>query len=264
MHYSTLIVLSSLAASAVARPPRQYAGSARATSQCQGGYNPPPCFTDGNTFPPKDKWPDFETLWSCHLNNINEVDSTTNIPYNFPNETAAIKAQLQAVSTTAGTDPRFALAIMMRESIGHTDVGCADQSSGYPACGLFQNKDGKNPNVAVPDCSTTPECPLDKITAMITCGVAGCGGDVKGDWMNVKLAYNKYPEQWGPMARMYNSGSVPNPNNLTQVPIENGQPAGIPYYAQDIGNLIMGHSTDETFGEGSACQGPSQRRLRLH
>ena len=167
---------------------------------------------------------------------------------NTPDEMKNIKNDIQSIAGQ-NVDPRLALAIMMRESTGQTKQPCGDTKSGNPACGLFQNKDTRLPDDPnrVPTCESTQPCPADKINYMIQCGIQGCGNGFSNinDCLN-----NQEHGKWPEATRCYNTGSIPDPQNLKAITVK-GQDWGVPLYPMDIGNILMGLTTDVVYNQ---CQ----------
>ncbi|KAL9624747.1 MAG: hypothetical protein Q9160_001101 [Pyrenula sp. 1 TL-2023] len=130
-----------------------------------------------------------------------------------------------------GMDKRFALAIMMRESSGNIHSECGDEEH---SCGLYQVKDGNVPNTHVPSCYQKPVCPKETTDKMIQCGLVGCDNG----YANVKQCWQKYPNNYGATARCFNAGYY------TPVVLQDlSQGGGVPSYAQDVGNILIGASS---------------------
>lgn len=147
-------------------------------------------------------------------------------------EIAGIRNAITYWSSQSGVDDRFILAVMMRESSGVTTTPCGDNGA---SCGLMQVM---GPNV--PSCYNMPHpCPNSTISTMIQCGTAGCnppgtGGSYLSDCLS------RYGQLVGAAARCYNTGSVPNPNNWTDIENASGKSYGIQSYVQDTANILLG------------------------
>ncbi|KAL9106630.1 MAG: hypothetical protein Q9227_008350 [Pyrenula ochraceoflavens] len=202
------------------------------------------CYSPGlPNFPDQTTWFDLNTLWNIHSASMNQT--------NMPKENQWIRQYIHQIASDAKVDERFALAIMMRESTGIAKQPCGDEkdcpaSGCLPACGIFQNKDGKNPNTDVPTCQNVPqgqECPEQDIQKMCQCGIQGCNNQ---GYANIQDCQNRYPGNYAAIARCYNTGSVPSLSDLTQT-----AGSGVKLYPQDIGNFLMGLTTDQVY---NTCQ----------
>ncbi|ORY10318.1 hypothetical protein BCR34DRAFT_588659 [Clohesyomyces aquaticus] len=190
---------------------------------------------DGSTgagWPKQGDWMDFESLWKLNEPTISASCSQFNQANNSPDETAAIKAGIEAASSSSGVPKEFLLAVMMQESKGCVRVPTTNYGVRNP--GLFQDHDGK---ATCNEGGVQNPCPKDTITTMIMEG-AGVGNDF-GLKQTIELSKASDVSKYYKGARIFNSGSLPAGGNL-------GGGVATHCYASDIANRLIGWASDST------------------
>ncbi|KAL8808688.1 MAG: hypothetical protein Q9223_004086 [Gallowayella weberi] len=145
-----------------------------------------------------------------------------------PDEADAAIAAIQSVTNSAGLDPRIVFAMVMQESSGKVRPIIGDNGLSF---GLMQVQ-----NSAIPLCNdyAKNECPADVITTQIEFGVFGHEGT--GSPVAPGIAYWLGAEggDIGRALRGYNTGNVPDPNDLTNAG------AATKSYVSDVANRLTG------------------------
>ncbi|KAL8653025.1 MAG: hypothetical protein Q9210_002343 [Variospora velana] len=182
----------------------------------------PICYRFASQFPPKSAWVSLNCLISHARPAM--VTSFNNGPSEADNAIAAIKA----VSRQARIDPRIAFAVMMQESSGKVRPIIGDTGKSY---GLFQVQ---QPGIPLCNNYAKNHCPKSVITSQVQNGIYGHNGTSTPPqapglayWMRVQR------DNIGRAVRGYNSGSVPNPSDLTNATATRS-------YASDIANRLVG------------------------
>ncbi|KAI4188125.1 MAG: hypothetical protein LQ348_003977 [Seirophora lacunosa] len=182
----------------------------------------PKCYRYAWEFPPKSAWVSLDCLISHARPRM--VTSSNDGPNEADNAIAAVKS----VAGQAGIDPRIAFAVMMQESSGKVRPVIGDAGKSY---GLFQVQ-----RPGIPLCNTYAknQCPKSVITSQVENGIYGHNGTSTPPqapglayWMRAQGGYV------GRAVRGYNTGSVPNPNDLTDATATRS-------YASDIANRLVG------------------------
>jgi len=147
-------------------------------------------------------------------------------------EVGEIFNAIESVAAATLVDHRFILAIIMQESKGCVRVVTTTSPDGTVRNpGLMQDHNGSN------SCFGVNPCPQSTITGMVSDGTAGTAS---GDGLAATI--NEAQSQFGVTgaqafyyaARIYNSGSLPDPNNL-------GNGGGATNcYVSDIANRLTG------------------------
>ena len=150
------------------------------------------------------------------------------VPNNNDHEMELLRHSIETVSADTNIDPRFVLAIVLQESAGCVRVPTTDSTHDNP--GLMQsfagagscNSDGRVQN----------PCPGTEIYQMV---VDGTNGTLAGPGLVQDLSYQGMRGAMGyyRSARLYNSGSLPWDQNLS----EGGSTSS---YASDIANRLTG------------------------
>ena len=189
---------------------------------------------DGSTndgWPSQNEWLSFDNMWeinqkimksSCS-NAFSQID-------NSDQELEDMKAAIEDVSSSAGVDKTFVLAIMLQESNGCVRVQTTSYSHANP--GLFQSYEGTG---SCNDGSSVQNpCPESQIHQMIEDGVEGTAA---GDGLKQLLyaATGDGVQKFYQAARMYNSGSLDSSGNL-------GLGVATHCYCSDIANRLTGWS----------------------
>ncbi|KAI4086140.1 MAG: hypothetical protein LQ344_007819 [Seirophora lacunosa] len=182
----------------------------------------PKCYRYAWEFPPKSAWVSLDCLISHARPRM--VTSSNDGPNEADNAIAAVKS----VAGQAGIDPRIAFAVMMQESSGKVRPVIGDAGKSY---GLFQVQ-----RPGIPLCNTYAknQCPKSVITSQVENGIYGHNGTSTPPqapglayWMRAQGGHV------GRAVRGYNTGSVPNPNDLTDATATRS-------YASDIANRLVG------------------------
>ena len=179
-------------------------------------------------WPDVSSWLSFEELWSANAPDLGQSCETAfGVPNNTPEETADIKSALIAESAATGVDKRFALAIMMQESLGCSKVQTTNYGVKNP--GLYQSHDGTG------TCYNVNPCPSSEITQMVKDGLDGTAA---GDGLKQCLGESSASgaEAYYQAARIYNSGSLPANGDL-------GSDGATNCYCSDVANRLMGWAT---------------------
>lgn len=170
------------------------------------------------SFPGKDTWKDFDTLWAANVPSMQaKGDQQSDIDH--------IKTALNSVGSQYGIEPRVLLCIMMQES--HGDVGAlttVSQPDGLSTGGLFQCYD-------CPGFYQQYGLTQDQITSMVEGGAKHFQSDLAafGGCMDPQCVY--------PALRSYNSGAnAVNQNNLSDAP--NATPAYVSDISQRLGGWV--------------------------
>ncbi|CAL8582990.1 hypothetical protein XPA_008628 [Xanthoria parietina] len=180
------------------------------------------CYRLASEFPPSSQWVSLQTLIDTSRPDM--VGSSND----GPNEADAAIAAVQSVSESAGLDPRIGFAMMMQESSGKVRPIIGDYGKSY---GLFQ---AQIPGIPLCNDYAKNECPEDVITTQVEFGIFGHAGT--GSPVAPGIAYWMGAEggNVGRALRGYNTGSVPDPNDLTQA---GGATAS---YVSDVANRLTG------------------------
>lgn len=141
-------------------------------------------------------------------------------------EMSDIKSAIQSVSSAAGIDPRFTLAIVMQESNGCVRVPTTNNGVINP--GLMQSHDG--PGSCNKDGTVQNPCPASEITQMIHDGVDGTSSG-QGLKQIMGTCPAKGAQQYYQAAVVYNSGKL-----FTDL----GDNTATPCYASDVANRLTG------------------------
>lgn len=219
-----------------------------------GGYDTqtgPRCFS-GADFPAQDTWVSIDQLY--------ETWKPTFIQRGDSEEEA--QAVLDAIKTkapTAGVGVEFAFAIMITESQGNVRTQCSD---GGESCGLYQVCRGLDnspselstrlTNVASKQVKGSKNacmgqqgpCSTQSIDDMVTCGISGCGAY----GANIQACYTQQGQNYGQTARCYNTGSVPDPNDL-----QNFGKYGTARYVHWVANILMGDNGEQLHTLTAQC-----------
>ncbi|KAI5284119.1 hypothetical protein KEM54_001580 [Ascosphaera aggregata] len=187
---------------------------ASAPSQAAGNSSrvEPRCYT-GNQFPPESEWVPFETLFNDNRRMLQG--------FNSDQEIKSIHDNLESIAKVGDLNPSLLFAIMLEESRGNCHVVSGDEGL---SIGIMQ----------VHGCNVTCHdvakglCSASKIKGMISCGVKGT--DV---FQGLKGCMSQYNNNVGAALRCYNSGSVPDPNDLSKG-------SGLASYVSDVGNRVVG------------------------
>jgi len=181
-------------------------------------------------YPDIEQWVNFDDMFnansvamgeSCENNGWGANDSA--------DEIADIRAAIESVAAATLVDHRFILAIIMQESEGCVRVPTTNGGVVNP--GLMQDHDGSN------SCAGVDPCPASTITGMVSDGTAGtASGDGLANCINE--AQSEFgvtgAQAFYYAARIYNSGSVPDPSDL-------GDAGGAtPCYVSDVANRLTG------------------------
>ncbi|KAL8907512.1 MAG: hypothetical protein Q9171_005827 [Xanthocarpia ochracea] len=180
------------------------------------------CYRLASDFPPSSQWVSWQTLIDTSRPDMVGISNSG------PDEADAAIAAVQAVSQSAGLDPRIVFAVMMQESSGKVRPIVGDYGKSY---GLLQ---AQIPGIPLCDDYSKNECPEDVITSQIKFGVFGHDGN--GSPVAPGLAY-WMEAQAGDVSRSlrgYNTGSVPDPNDLTKAG------AATVSYVSDVANRLTG------------------------
>jgi len=147
-------------------------------------------------------------------------------------EVGDIYNAIEAVAAQTLVDHRFILAIIMQESNGCVRVPTTFSAEGdVRNPGLMQDHNGSGTCVGV------NPCPQSKITQMIKDGTAGTSS---GDGLAacINEAQNQYgvtgAQAFYYAARIYNSGEIPDPNNL------GNSDDSTNCYVSDVANRLTG------------------------
>ncbi|KAL8798886.1 MAG: hypothetical protein Q9182_006316 [Xanthomendoza sp. 2 TL-2023] len=180
------------------------------------------CYRLASDFPSPSQWVSLQSLIDTSRPDM--VGSSND----GPDEADAAIAAIQSVSNSAGLDPRIVFAMVMQESSGKVRPIIGDNGLSF---GLMQVQ-----NPAIPLCNdyAKNECPADVITTQIEFGVFGHEGT--GSPVAPGIAYWVGAEggDIGRALRGYNTGSVPDPNDLTNAG------AATKSYVSDIANRLTG------------------------
>ncbi|KAL8735319.1 MAG: hypothetical protein Q9166_000864 [cf. Caloplaca sp. 2 TL-2023] len=182
----------------------------------------PVCYRLASEFPASSQWVSLQTLIDTSRPDM--IGSSND----GPDEADAAIAAVQSVSESAGLDARIAFAIMMQESAGKVRPIVGDHGKSF---GLFQ---AQIPGIPLCDNYTKNECPTDVITSQVEFGIFGHDGT--GSPVAPGFAYwmGAQGGNVGRSLRGYNTGSVPNPNDLTQAGV------ATPSYVSDVANRLTG------------------------
>ncbi|KAL8782639.1 MAG: hypothetical protein Q9213_005226 [Squamulea squamosa] len=180
------------------------------------------CYRLASEFPPSDQWVSLDVLIGTSRPDM--VGSSND----GPDEADAAIAAVQSISEAAGLDPRIAFATMMQESSGKVRPIVGDYGKSY---GLFQ---AQVPGVPLCDDYAKNECPEDVITSQVEFGIFGHDGT--GSPVAPGIAYWMATQggDVGRSLRGYNTGSVPDPNDLTQAG------GATTSYVSDVANRLTG------------------------
>ncbi|KAI0836412.1 hypothetical protein F5Y06DRAFT_108777 [Hypoxylon sp. FL0890] len=170
----------------------------------------------GSAFPANSSWLSFDALfeqWRPQFVAQGDTDDELRI----------MKDALQTYSEQAGVNPVLTTAMMIQESVGNTCRVCGDNGA---SCGLLQVRGAPN------DCANKPHpCPESSIRKAIQCGTVGCDGAYG---TNIKNCVASEGNNWGAVARCYNTGSVTDPSDLRVAQW------GDPRYVQLVANILLG------------------------
>ncbi|KAL8670173.1 MAG: hypothetical protein Q9168_005270 [Polycauliona sp. 1 TL-2023] len=180
------------------------------------------CYRLASDFPPTSQWVSLQTLIDTSRPDM--VGSSND----GPDEADAVIAAVPSVAESAGLDPRIAFAMMMQESSGKVRPIVGDNGKSY---GLFQ---AQIPGIPLCNDYAKNECPDDVIRTQAEFGIFGHKGT--GAPVAPSIAYWIGAEDGnvGRALRGYNTGSVPDPNDLTQ---SGGATAS---YVSDVANRLTG------------------------
>ncbi|KAL8948807.1 MAG: hypothetical protein Q9222_005036 [Ikaeria aurantiellina] len=200
----------------------QPTGTSTSTGDCPMTSSAPKCYQLNSDFPPVSQWMSIQ----CLINHSRpDMVGSSN---DGPNEADLAIAAVQSQASIAGIDPRIPFAVMMQESSGKVRPIVGDYGLSY---GLFQTQiDG----VPLCDNYTKNECPESVITAQVQFGIFGHSGT--GSPVAPGIAYWLSTEggDVGRALRGYNTGSVTDPNDLTNVV------GGTASYVSDVANRLVG------------------------
>ncbi|KKZ62128.1 hypothetical protein EMCG_03372 [[Emmonsia] crescens] len=182
----------------------------------------------GRQFPSTEEWLSFDQLWAINKPQMLAADS--------PSEVDAIHKYIQEAANAAGIKREIFLAIMMQESGGNVRTKSGDGVTP----GLMQA-------LGSPDClkSGFGQCPHSTIRAMLFAGALGTHLT-----QGLASCFNMYGQQYGPMLRCYNSGSILDPLNLDLVKF------GTPSYVSDVANRLRGVEPRKDCGFGVGIPSP--------
>ncbi|OTA95577.1 hypothetical protein M434DRAFT_393636 [Hypoxylon sp. CO27-5] len=184
----------------------------------------------GSAFPAESNWLSFDALfeqWRPQFKNQGDTDEELNI----------MKDALKTYSEQGGFNPALTTAMMIQESQGNTCRECGDNGA---SCGLLQVRGAPN------DCAGKAHpCPESLIRKAIQCGTVGCEGAYG---TNIKNCIASEGQNWGAVARCYNTGSVTNLADLRAAQW------GDPRYVQFVANILLGadYSALDSLG-GALC-----------
>ncbi|KKZ68795.1 hypothetical protein EMCG_05613 [[Emmonsia] crescens] len=135
-------------------------------------------------------------------------------------EVKYIEKYIHEASRNSGIDARIILAVVMQESHGNLRTS----AGGGITPGIMQA-------LGSPHCETTAKgkCDENTIKGMINAGVFGTDKTP-----GLKACYEKNGRSYGAMLRCYNSGSIPDPSDLTKAG------PGTPSYVSDVANRLKG------------------------
>ncbi|KAI4183230.1 MAG: hypothetical protein LQ346_006401 [Caloplaca aetnensis] len=203
--------------------PAQAIGGAAGNGECPtGSTGTPKCYRYASEFPPESAWMSLDCLISH--------DRADMVSYSKdgPDEADNAIAAVQAVAGQAGIDPRVAFAVMMQESSGKVRPIIGDWGKSY---GLFQVQ---IPGVPLCDDYPVNQCPSSVITSQVEHGIYGHSGrDTAPQAPGIAYWLEAQGGDVGRAVRGYNTGSVPDPNDLTAA-------SGTRSYASDIANRLVG------------------------
>ncbi|KAI4262601.1 MAG: hypothetical protein L6R42_002222 [Xanthoria sp. 1 TBL-2021] len=197
-------------------------GSTAGPSNVSPGTGSLQCYRLASDFPPSSQWVSLQTLIATSRPDM--IGSSND----GPDEADAAIAAVQSVSESAGFDPRIGFVMMMQESSGKVRPIVGDNGKSY---GLFQ---AQIPGIPLCNNYAKNECPEEVITTQVEFGIfghAGTGSPVAPGiayWMEAQAG------NVGRALRGYNTGSVPDPNDLTQ---SGGATAS---YVSDVANRLTG------------------------
>ncbi|KAL8853597.1 MAG: hypothetical protein Q9221_001583 [Calogaya cf. arnoldii] len=145
-----------------------------------------------------------------------------------PDEADAVIAAVRSVSESAGLDPRIGFAMIMQETSGNVRPIVGDGGKSY---GLLQ---AQIPGIPLCDDYAKNECPEEVITAQIEFGIFGHAGTDSPVAPGIAYWMGAQNDNVGRALRGYNTGSVPDPNDLTQA---GGATLS---YVSDVANRLTG------------------------
>ncbi|KAI1410413.1 hypothetical protein F5Y13DRAFT_192273 [Hypoxylon sp. FL1857] len=185
----------------------------------------------GNAFPAESDWLSFDTLFE-NWRPIFKAQGDTD------DELAVMKDALKTFSDQGGFNPALTTAMMIKESQGNTCRECGDNGV---SCGVLQVRG------APKDCENKAHpCPENSIRTQIQCGTIGCDGAYG---TNIKNCIASEGNNWGAVARCYNTGSVTNPADLRVAEW------GDPKYVQFVANILLGADYSKLDSLGGALCG---------
>ncbi|KAL8754342.1 MAG: hypothetical protein Q9199_004413 [Rusavskia elegans] len=216
-------------------------GSTAGPSNVSPGTGSLQCYRLASDFPPSSQWVSLQALIATSRPDM--IGSSND----GPDEADAAIAAVQSVSESAGFDPydppnvhflprwltrriprRIGFVMMMQESSGKVRPIVGDNGKSY---GLFQ---AQIPGIPLCNNYAKNECPEEVITTQVEFGIfghAGTGSPVAPGiayWMEAQAG------NVGRALRGYNTGGVPDPNDLTQ---SGGATAS---YVSDVANRLTG------------------------
>ncbi|KAL8692073.1 MAG: hypothetical protein Q9218_002832 [Villophora microphyllina] len=222
---------------------------AAATSQpggtgggCPATASAQKCYRTASEFPPTSQWMSL----TCLINHSRpDMVGSSN---DGPDEADALIAAVQSVAQSAGIDPyvlhvlslirvltimfrsRIPFALMMQESSGKVRPIIGDYGRSF---GSFQVQ---IPNAALCTGYAKNECPASVITNMVEDGIYGHNG-TSNPPAAPGIAYWLGAEggNVGRALRGYNTGTVDDPNDLTNIPS-----GGTLSYVSDVANRLVG------------------------
>ena len=133
---------------------------------------------------------------------------------------------------------RVVLSVVMQESVGFVQPGHGDNGA---SSGLFQVQ-----LQGATSCDALPhgQCPTSSILAMVQEGLYGHTGTSNPQTPGLLAHYQQEQSSWPLTLRAFNTGSVPDRNNLTQITLTgcNGKKyfAGTQTYVSQMANRMVG------------------------
>ncbi|KAL8723206.1 MAG: hypothetical protein Q9225_000472 [Loekoesia sp. 1 TL-2023] len=192
------------------------------TGNCPTIFSTPKCYRYHTDFPSPSQW----ISLPCMISHARP--DMVGFSNDGPDEADNVISAVQAVSQEARIDPRIAFAVMLQESSGKVRPIIGDYGKSF---GMFQVQIA---GAALCTSYAKNTCPLSVITNMAEDGIYGHNGTSTPP-QAPGIAYWLSAES-GDVAlamRGYNTGSVPNRNDLTDA-------TGTKSYVSDIANRLVG------------------------
>ncbi|KAL8864441.1 MAG: hypothetical protein Q9174_007353, partial [Haloplaca sp. 1 TL-2023] len=187
--------------------PQPSGGPTASSGECPTAELTPQCYQLASQFPSPNEW----MSWECLVSNSRTamVGSSND----GPDEADAAIAAIESVAQTAGIDPRIPFALMMQESSGKVRPIIGDYGLSF---GLFQVQ---NADIPLCDDYAKNECPESVIRTQVEYGIYGHEGTGSAPvapgiahWLGAEDG------DVGRALRGYNTGSVDDPSDLTNIP----------------------------------------------